>query len=482
VSNLGEIDRIAPDGTIAEFPVPGAAKSMLISGLTAGPDGAVWFAGSGFTPVVGRIAADGTVTEFPLAVDPNNPLGAGSAPTAIVAGPDGNLWITEAAGGTIDRVTPAGAVTAFPIPTPGSHPTGIAAGPDGALWFTEAGKVGRIASDGTITEFSATASGGQIAAGPDGALWFTEPTANRIGRTTTTGQVTEFAVPTPSAYPTAITAGPDGALWFTERDANKVGRIGTDGTVVEIPLNAAPDNPFGLGNVPSGIVTGPDGAIWFTEMGTDKVARLDLKDAFYAAGGANLYTHPGTALSPVVASIVDTRPGVSVGDFSATIAWGDGSSSTGTITAEAGGVFAVSGSHTYTAAGTFPIAVTIQDGRTGEALTADTTANITVPPGFAVGPGGALVPDAPTVNPIDTVMPPPQALNTGIMAPSSTIVPAPATAPETLSAAAHRMLNLFESQLLARWTRLHHGSVARVSHAKVFAPISQRAFHVRRPG
>jgi virginiamycin B lyase len=492
LSNRGEIDRITPDGTITAFPVSGASNSVLISGLTAGPDGAVWFTGSGFTPMVGRIAADGTVAEFPLAVDPGNPLGAGSAPTAIVAGPDGNLWVTESAGGTIDRVTPAGVVTAFALPASGSHPTGIAAGPDGALWFTEIGKIGRITTDGTVTEFAAPASGGQIAAGPDGALWFTDPMTDRVGRITTAGQVTVFAVPTPYAEPTAIAAGPDGALWFTEREANKVGRITTDGTVVEIPLNAAPDNPFGLGNVPSGIVTGPDGALWITEMGSDKVARLDLRDAFYAAGGATLYAQPGTPLGPVVASIVDTRPGASLADFSATIDWGDGSSSAGTITAGPGGVFAISGSHTYAAAGTFPIVVTIQDGRTGEALTADTSASITVPPGFTVGPGGTLVPDDPTVTPIDIVIAPPQALNSGPVAPSATVVPAtttptpaatPATAPgpETLGAAGRRMVNIFESQLLARLAKLHHGPVAHARHAKVFAPISQRAFHLRRP-
>ena len=37
----------------------------------------------------------------------------------------------------IGRITTAGVITEFPIPTAGSGPAGIAAGPDGNLWFTE---------------------------------------------------------------------------------------------------------------------------------------------------------------------------------------------------------------------------------------------------------------------------------------------------------------------------------------------------------
>ena len=39
---------------------------------------------------------------------------------------------------------------------------------------------------------------------------------NKIGRITTGGVFTEFAIPDGQRRPTGITAGPDGALWFTE--------------------------------------------------------------------------------------------------------------------------------------------------------------------------------------------------------------------------------------------------------------------------
>jgi virginiamycin B lyase len=64
-----------------------------------------------------------------------------------------------------------------------------------------------------------------ITAGPDGNLWFTEDAGNNIGRITTTGEITEFPIPTPQSGPHGIAVGPDGNLWFTEQTGNKIGRI-----------------------------------------------------------------------------------------------------------------------------------------------------------------------------------------------------------------------------------------------------------------
>jgi streptogramin lyase len=81
---------------------------------------------------------------------------------------------------------PVGAFSEFPIPTANSEPVGITAGPDGNVWFTElaANKIGRITPGGTISEFPIPTGGrpGRIAAGPDGNLWFTAKLGNKIGR------------------------------------------------------------------------------------------------------------------------------------------------------------------------------------------------------------------------------------------------------------------------------------------------------------
>ena len=56
------------------------------------------------------------------------------------------MWFTEFKANQIGRISPAGTVTEFALPTAGSQPVGIAAGPDGNLWFGELGqaRLGRL--------------------------------------------------------------------------------------------------------------------------------------------------------------------------------------------------------------------------------------------------------------------------------------------------------------------------------------------------
>jgi len=123
-----------------------------------------------------------------------------------------------------------------------------------------------------------------ITAGPDGAMWFTELDANRIGRITTGGVVTEYPIPTANAGPYGITAGSDNALWFTETNVSKIGRIGTDGTITEYdaPRNANNDEVK-----PTSITKSIDGALWYAATGnigkitTNGVAtRYDLPSGY----------------------------------------------------------------------------------------------------------------------------------------------------------------------------------------------------------
>src|ERR1700730_13978538 len=52
------------------------------------------------------------------------------------------------------------------------------------------------------------------ALGSDGNIWFSECTADKIGRITPVGVVTEFAIPI-AGCPTRMALGPDGNIWFT---------------------------------------------------------------------------------------------------------------------------------------------------------------------------------------------------------------------------------------------------------------------------
>jgi hypothetical protein len=74
-----------------------------------------------------------------------------------------------------------------------------------------------------------------------------------------------------------------------------------------------------------------------------------------------------------VASFTDANPNGSVGDSSATIDWGDGTTGTGTVVATLNG-FQVEGSHLYTDEGTFSISTSIADtgGSTANTISAAT--------------------------------------------------------------------------------------------------------------
>ena len=77
-----------------------------------------------------------------------------SAPFGITAGPDGALWFTNRNNSSIGRITTSGAVTGFNDPGI-AYPDAITAGPDGALWFTngDVPSIGRITTAGVVTSF-----------------------------------------------------------------------------------------------------------------------------------------------------------------------------------------------------------------------------------------------------------------------------------------------------------------------------------------
>jgi hypothetical protein len=111
---------------------------------------------------------------------------------------------------------------------------------------------------------------------------------------------------------------------------------------------------------------------------------------------------PGTPVTnQTVASFTDSNAAAVASNFTATINWGDGTTSAGTITG--GPTFLVSGTHTYAVGGTFTVSVTISDAApgTGTATVLDTATPVSPVPvmslpalaGFALllaGVGGVL--------------------------------------------------------------------------------------------
>jgi streptogramin lyase len=250
----------------------GALAAALLLALLAGALFR-WHAGPAAGILVPRtempIPGLGTLTKFSLPT-------AGSHPSDIVAGRDGNVWFTEdGGGGRIGCITPWGVVAEFPLPTPlraGLIFDGLAAGPDGNIWYTDdASGIGRLSPpDGKITEFALTTRDVFpvfIVAGPDGNIWFgaEPPTGDypgKIGRITPGGAITEFPLPDATPYVNGLAAGPDGNIWFNSSGSgdNRIGRMSTAGAVTwfSVPLS------FTWCKCQRSLISaGPDGNIWY---------------------------------------------------------------------------------------------------------------------------------------------------------------------------------------------------------------------------
>ncbi len=253
---------------------------------------------------------------------------------AIVPGIGGDLWFTMPNNDKIGRIASDGTVTTMPtVPASATMPVGITKGPDGRMWYTEekTNEIVAVDSGGAQTEYHVPGIPGDIrfiTPGPDGRLWFTLAESGAIGAITTAGAVTLYHLPDPTVVPYNIVTGQDGRLWFTEEAGDAIGAISTDGTVHEYPL---PD----AGAASWGLSTGPDGRLWLAEEATGTIAAVttagqvtdyplpapdyDPEGLTYGADGRMWFTDPNvdevSALDPTTGKVVDyALPGGQLSD------------------------------------------------------------------------------------------------------------------------------------------------------------------------
>jgi hypothetical protein len=86
-----------------------------------------------------------------------------------------------------------------------------------------------------------------------------------------------------------------------------------------------------------------------------------VADAPLSAVASSLTVSPRTTFTRLVASVADGDPRGVASDFTATITWGDGKTSAGTVDRLAGGGFGVLGTHVYASAGTYTVVVHVAD-------------------------------------------------------------------------------------------------------------------------
>ena len=241
--------------------------------MTPGPDGAFWFTGLG-TDRIGRIAPDGTMTQYQLPGDARYPTG-------IASGPDGNLWIVSGDARNsvkelITRVAPAD-LTAVPWPAlslvagtvpsvGGSAEVGVTLSATDAQ-FSNAGSVSAqwlrcpagLISDPSVEctpIAAATARSYQATAADIGhTLVFQDTAFNPAGQTvvadsaatapviaaSSSSWFTEWDVPAANSASIGdqLAAAPDGSMWFTETGlagTAQIGRLAPDGTIAQFSL------------------------------------------------------------------------------------------------------------------------------------------------------------------------------------------------------------------------------------------------------
>ena len=224
------IVKMTPGGTFTPYPMP--MHGEIADNMVLGPDGEIWFSDMGTTSI-GKIAPDGTITEYPLAM--------GAIPTNITVGPDGDLWFADNSG-AIGRITTSGSIQEFRSGLQsGAVPDAIAPGPDGNVWFTDQygnqRAIGRATPSGQIIEFTNGLNDDlplDITAGADGNLWVPQAsmdpmTPSAVAEITPAGQITEITNgvnPTGLRDGDSVLAGANGALWFTDSGSpNAIGRI-----------------------------------------------------------------------------------------------------------------------------------------------------------------------------------------------------------------------------------------------------------------
>jgi virginiamycin B lyase len=241
------------------------AASGAEGAMTSGPDGAVWYAGQGF---IGRLTPGGDVHKFP-------------APTTTASdletAPDGGIWFTGP--GLVGRMDTSGAISLQR--SVGGSPGPMAPAADGQMWFANStGFMSRVAPDGSLLRVAgatkasngsagqASGAPGTMVKGPDGALWFVHSDPAGIGRIDSDGHVTEYGLPGSFGSELAgITAAPDGGLWFTAPKARLVGRISPkSGHVTSFRTSW---NPYF-------ITAGPSHSVWFamTDRGRWTITRM----------------------------------------------------------------------------------------------------------------------------------------------------------------------------------------------------------------
>jgi hypothetical protein len=137
-------------------------------------------------------------------------------------------------------------------------------------------------------------------------------------------------------------------------DATITGTVNSDVLNYTLATSASPSSPVGSYDITVTLGANPNYSITTTK-GT-----LSVTPAPLSATGINFSATAGAPLSGLVATFNNPDPQGTPSSYTASLSWGDGSTSTGLISDSGKGIFQVSGTHTYADPKSYPVAVSIQ--------------------------------------------------------------------------------------------------------------------------
>lgn len=343
--------------TVTNLPAPGSEFAVA-----AGSDGRIYVFG-------GYDASYNNVSDQAEAYDPASnswttlaPLPTPLVDEAAVAGPDGRIYVLGGYDG--DFNVSAGVEVYDPTHNTWSSGANM---PAGRVYLSAV-----LGGDGKIYALGGYS---QDLRGSDSAVDAYDPAAD-----TWTSDVTNLPV---SPYGFAATAGRDGRIYVVG-GYDATGNVTAQsevydppaGTWTTLPAMSTPRDYLAAAALPDGRVFalgGYDGnALNTVEDLTDFSGMATVFGVALTGLGLDIQATAGVSFSGLVATFNDQNKGAQAGDFQASIAWGDGTISAGTVTANAEGGFDVAGTQTYAVAGSYPIGVTVTD-TVGDLLTLTAT-------------------------------------------------------------------------------------------------------------
>ena len=228
-----------------------------------------------------------------------------------------------------------------------------------------------VEQDGTgisngISQYSSISANGRF-------VLFQSTSTNLVSATIASGTTQLYVRDLRTGITKLVSIAPDGtqsADQSTEDVALDSALFSTDGSTVVFETGADNLVPDFIGST----------SLIFTYS----TASFTVPAGVLQVSASPIHAVEGTSFTGMFATFTDTD-GDPIGNYTATIDWGDGSTSAGAITANADGSFNVTGTHTFAEYGFYPIDITVLDSD-GSTASASTTVVETSPGGDVTYP------------------------------------------------------------------------------------------------